>query len=114
MEEDEQAPKRNEEMMRRFLDGTLNLGSSLSIIRRGQPILFGLRGREKRKYEEWWLEKGIHVRVWRECALVLIAAADVHPFQSFSHNKEKNQSVNARLIVNSEPNASGRKLSRDL
>lgn len=60
MDEDE-VRSRNDDMMKRFLEGTLNVGSSLTFIRCGETISFELQGREKRKFEQWWHQKGIHV-----------------------------------------------------
>jgi hypothetical protein len=80
--------RRNIDMMKRFLTGTLNVGSTLSIQRRNQVLQFFLYGKERRRLETYWREHKIHY---------------------------SRQSVNVKMVLNEEPHEEGgRKMSRDL
>lgn len=52
---------RDRQLMKRFLNGNLNIGSSMNIRRNSHKIIFNLKGKEQKKALAWWEKKQIHV-----------------------------------------------------
>lgn len=55
------APPRDEQVMLRFLEGTLNVGPSFTLQRHGKPITFLPKGQERRALMQWYDDHGIEV-----------------------------------------------------
>jgi hypothetical protein len=52
---------RDVKLKRRFLDGTLSIGSSMRLVRMNNRVSFTLQGHTRKKLNAWWEKKLVHV-----------------------------------------------------
>lgn len=55
------APSRDDQVMQRFLEGTLNVGPSFALQRHGKPVSFVPKGKERHELMQWFEERRIQM-----------------------------------------------------